>query len=343
MKRAKRKEGGGLYFSDPTPSRDLIRSGCTLLDLITGGPKGAWPLGRVINIVGDKSTGKTLLAIEATANFCLQYPNGIPFYREAEEAFDKPYAGALGMPIDRVRFWDDEYDDPLDTVEKFYKDLKAATQECKKKGVPGLYVLDALDALSDDAEMKREDLEKEGYGVAKAFKMSLMFRKIIGLVSQANMCVIIISQIRDNIGAMFGKKSKRSGGKAMDFYCSLVVWLSYLGEIQKTRKGVKRTVGIKIKAKCEKNKITVPFRACEFPIRFGYGIDDLEANLNWLMEVNRTEDIDLSKKAAKEIVSSLDNINDEEYAFLSKRTKKAVKSAWREIETGFLPKRKKYS
>lgn len=343
MKRVKRHNRGGLYFTDPSPARKLIKSGCTLLDLITGGPKGAWPLGRVVNIVGDKSTGKTLLAIEACANFARAFPKGQLFYREAEEAFDKPYASALGMPIDRVRFWDDEHEESLNTVEAFYKDLKRAADICKHSNQPGLYVLDALDALSDEAEMKREDLEKEGFGVAKAFKMSLMFRKIIGLVSKANMCVIIISQIRDNIGAMFGRKHKRSGGKAMDFYCSLVIWLSYLGEIQKTRKGQKRTIGIKIKAKCEKNKITVPFRSCEFPIRFGYGIDDLEANINWLIEAGRTEDIGFSKKEAKEQLNKLDWLDDEDHRALSINTRKAVRIAWREIETSFLPKRQKYA
>src|ERR1019366_3976564 len=98
MKRERVKPGGN-YFSSPKTGIEFISSGCHNLDLALG---GGWAEGRVSNIVGDKSTGKSLLAIEACANFAIKYPKGTIRYREAEAAFDRPYAEALGMPVDHV-------------------------------------------------------------------------------------------------------------------------------------------------------------------------------------------------------------------------------------------------
>src|SRR4051812_12321005 len=94
-------------------------TGCCLLDRVLG---GGWPEGRIVNIVGDSSTGKTLQAIEAAANFAFKYPSGLIRYREAEEAFDRPYAKSLGMPLKRVDFGEG-FD--VDTVEDFYNDVVA--------------------------------------------------------------------------------------------------------------------------------------------------------------------------------------------------------------------------
>src|SRR3990172_1731587 len=140
---------GGLYFSSTKTNIDFISSGCAVLDCVLG---GGWPLGRVVNIVGDKSTGKTLLAIEAAANCAATFTKGRIWYREAEAAFDRNYAAALGMPLARVSFGDAR----LRTVEDLFEDLAGAIKSLGVKGPPGLYIVDSLDALSDRAELDRD-------------------------------------------------------------------------------------------------------------------------------------------------------------------------------------------
>src|SRR3990167_3427011 len=243
MERVRRaqKEGGAKVA--PPSTLSFIHSGCTLLDLVTGGARGAWPLGRITNIVGDKSTGKTLLAIEACANFSRQFKNGRIWYREAEAAFDPTYAETIGMPLDRVSFGKHK----LDTVEDFYTDLLKQTEWCQENDRPGLYILDSLDALSARKELER-DVDKGSYGADKAKQMSQLFRKLIRQVEASKMSVIIISQIRDKIGVTFGRKTSRSGGHALDFYASIIIYLSHITTLTKIRNGQKRSTGIRIKA-----------------------------------------------------------------------------------------------
>jgi recombination protein RecA len=334
LKRDK-KGGGGLYMDNPTSGLDFTPSGCTLLDLILS---GGWAQGRMANIIGDKSTGKTLLAIEACANFLKKYPKGKIYYREAEAAFDKDYAAALGMPIEDVSFIED--DDEFDTVEDFYEDLDSILDKLKP-GQPALYILDSLDALSDRAELARK-IDEGSYGTGKAKQMSQLFRRLIRKIKKKNVCVIIISQIRANIGAMFGDKHSRSGGAALDFYASQVVKLAHLKNIVSVSGGQKRTTGIRIKAKCTKNKIGQAQRSCEFVIRFGFGVESYTAGMSFLIEAKRTKELGLSIDAAKDMMDDAQEWNDECYHKESARLDEAVKKVWWDIERSFLPTRKKY-
>lgn len=299
---------------------------------------GGAPLGRIINIVGDKSTGKTLQAIELAANFARQYPRGEIEYFEGEHAFDPGYAAAVGMPIDRVTFT--EKDDTQNTVQHFYKTLEAFADNCKKRGVPGLYILDSLDSISDDAEQERS-IDQASYGQDKAKKMSELFRKLTGKIEKANVCVLIISQVRDAIGVTFGKKQRRSGGKALDFYASLVIWLAKLKTLNVVRGGITRAVGIRIKAKADKNKIALPFRECEYDIQFGYGIDDIGASLDWLTEHKRLDKLELDMNR-KQIEAAFENEDAATRAELKAHIDEVVVREWYEVEKLFLPKRSKY-
>lgn len=303
--------GGGLYFSSPKEKVQFIHSGCALLDCVLG---GGWPLGRVANIVGDKSTGKTLLAIEAIANFYRQYPDGSVRYNEAEAAFDTDYAQALGVPFDRV-----DMTEECTTVEELFDDVQ--TFLSNKPDGPGLYIMDSLDSLSDKAERER-GIEEASYGGAKAKKLSEFFRRVTQDLKRSDVALIIISQVRDNIGAMFGEKHTRSGGKALDFYASQVVWLAHMGILKRTVAKVERPVGVKIKAKCKKNKVGLPFRECEFEITFGYGIEDEKASRAWLASIGKTAlGADLEGEALRGRI--IDH--------------------WFEIEKSFLPVRRKYA
>jgi recombination protein RecA len=319
---------------------EFFSSGCTLLDLVLG---GGWALQHIFNIVGDKSTGKTLLAIEGMANFKRKFPKGRMRYGESEASFDPEFARTLGFPDDV-----ELPEDPLNTVEDFEADFR---QFIKKEEGPSLYILDSLDALSDEAEMERweENIkaraagkeEKGTYGATKPKKMSEFFRKLVRETRDNNACLGIISQIRDNIGVTFGETKTRSGGKALDFYASQVLWLADLGKNTRTSKGETRPVGVNIRARCKKLKVGMPFRECDFPIIFGYGIDDEAAMLQWLTHLKQYE-----KETVKEIEKKLDKARttkdyatiDEVKAILQTDTIRV----WNEIERNLAPTITKY-
>lgn len=321
------------HFAAPTGSIKFIPSGCKLLDLVLG---GGWALGRVSNVVGDKAVGKTLLAIEACTNFAHTYPKGKIWYREAESAFDLDYAAALGMPLDRIKFRDD-----LETVEDFYDDLRAQAKKAEELGVSGLYILDSLDALSDKSEMER-DIDKGTYGAQKAKQMSTLFRKLVRRIRATNIHLMIISQVRDNIGVTFGRKFSRSGGRALDFYASQVVYLALIEKIHKTKAKQKRTIGIRVRAKCDKNKIGLPFRECDFNIIFGFGVEDYQAGLEWLADVKKLELLGISEKAVPDFIHDCMLWDEDEYKAHKSKLDTALLTAWTQVESSFLPKRRKY-
>lgn len=309
----------------------FVTSGSFLLDLALG---GGWAIGRVINVVGDKSSGKTLLAIEAAANFNMIAPLDRLRYVEAEAAFSEAYAQSIGFPIGL------DLTGGVHTVQEFQSDL---TQWIARKGAdkgPGLYTLDSYDALSDDAEMAR-DLDAASYGAEKAKASSKMFRMINADVERSNTTLFIISQIRDKIGVTFGEKKTRSGGKALDFFASQILWLSEIGKIKATAAGVERYVGLNVRAQVKKNKVGTPFRECELIVRFGYGIDDELSMIEWLKDVNS-----LSPKEATALRDDLARLRKardiEGVHTLNQDLRVETNSKWTAIEDALAPPMKKY-
>lgn len=336
--RSAKAQSGGDYF--PARSKlKFISSGCTLLDCILG---GGWPLGRVSNVVGDKSTGKTLLAIEATANFALQFPKGRIWYREGEASFDEPYAERLGLPLDRVDFGPEGIDSVWDTVEAVFVDLEKQLDKAIKGGFPGLYIIDSLDALSSDAELER-DVGQGSYNLEKQKRLGELFRRLVRKIKQANVHLMFISQVRDKIGVVFGDKHTRSGGKALDFYASQIIWLSHLGTLTRTIKGIKRASAVRIMAKCKKNKVVESFRDCQFTIRFGLGVDDLTANLAWLKEIKRLDVVGLKKDdQIIDYISDMERLGSEDYRKQLRAVSQEVINLWETVEASFRPTIRKY-
>jgi recombination protein RecA len=329
--RSTKREKIGNYFVAPKTHLSFIASGCKLLDLALG---GGWAEGRIANIIGDKSTGKTLLAIEAAANFIRKYPKARVRYREAEAAFDKPYAGALGMPISRVDFGTA----PMVTVEDMFEDLTAIIE---KANGPELYILDSLDALSNRAEMSRE-IDAGTFGAEKAKKMSELFRRLTQGMADKRVTLIIISQIRSKIGFTMGRTTDRQGGRALDFYASQVMYLAQVGRLVRTIAGIKRPTGVSILAKIDKNKVGLPFREAEFDITFGYGVDDIRACLEWLQLAGSLSESGVAKDKIKNYGRAIQAWPDDEYAEEVKRIHEIVDRRWREVEQSFLPVRRKY-
>lgn len=333
---------GNSYFAD-SALRDLefVSSGCGLLDCVLG---GGYVLGRMSNIIGDKSTGKTLLAIEGMANFAATYPSGMLRYAEAEAAFDKGYAGALGMPLDRVEWakLENTKGEADRTVEWLFDDLSATIKRLGKD--PGFYVVDSLDALSDRAEMGR-DISEGSYGAQKAKKLGETFRRLVGDIERTRLCLIIISQIRDKIGVTFGETKMRTGGHAMDFYASHCLWLHQIKTLSKTVAKIERPVGLMIRAKCKKNKVGLPLRECDFPLLFGYGLEDLQAGLDFLSDADATEalaELGLTKAGYATSVRAMRNRGGAEVAEFRAQVNAVVAREWARIEQTFLPKFTKY-
>jgi recombination protein RecA len=311
----------------------FIPTGSTMLDCALG---GGWAGARIINIVGDRSTGKTLLAIEACANLAMQYKNGLIRYKEAEAAFDPAYAETLGLPIGRV---DLEYE--FNTVEELQKDMLAFVERCKTKNVPGLYVLDSLDAMSSKAEQNRS-IDDSSYGDGKAAKMSELFRRNTRKLKQANVTVLVISQVRDNIGVTYGRKTKRSGGRALDFYASQIVYLAQIKKIHRTVRGVKRPIGVEVRAMVDKNKVGLPFREADFRIVFGYGIDDMASCLDWLKQVKELGKLKISKTQIDTTLKRYQRMPVEERRAFEERVRAHVRRVWQQIENDFAPQTRKY-
>jgi RecA/RadA recombinase len=328
MSRIRLDDAKSSYFTK-TSNKSLIfiPSGSTQLDLVLG---GGWPLRRISNVVGDKSTGKTQLAIEAMINFLKMYPNGVVEYQEVESAFDIPYAEELGLDVSRVKILED-----VETVQGTMEAIDLFLKKVNKKEQPGFRIIDTLDGIYDSDSNTLE----EGYDKARrANNINSLITKSVGKFKRANAHQMIISQVRYNIGVTFGDKYTRSGGKAMDFYISQCLWLSEIKKIVRTIGKIKKDVAIRVRAKCKKNKVGLPYRECEFPVVFGYGIDNITSCIEWLNLIGCLDELEDSDMKLSKLINRIKSGDKEMYKKMVKLTRKK----WFEIETKFLPKYKKY-
>jgi recombination protein RecA len=322
----------------PERSVRFLPTGSTNLNLaLSNTAMGGWAQGRIVNIVGDRSSGKTLLAIEACASFAMLYGSDRIRYVEAEAAFDEDYAEMLGMP-QGIKIGRD-----VSTVEGWYKDLERFLETMNKSNKPSLYVLDSLDALSDDAEMGR-DIDDASYGATKAKKMSELFRRVTNKVEGSNCTLFIISQVRAKIGVVFGEKTSRSGGKALDFYASQILWLSEQQKVTRTVMSAKRVIGLDVKARVRKNKVAPPYRETEFTILFNYGVDDEQSMIDWLKDNGALKALDHDEAQLKRWLNTArENADRESLQRLNKMLAEAVAKRWHDIEEELKPRMRKYA
>lgn len=272
----------GHYFPFTEDKIERIGSGCLLLDDALG---GGWAQDKIFNIVGDSSTGKTLLAIEACANFVLKHKDKAQIlYFEGEAAFDEDYAASLGLPSESVTLIRD-----LDTIEEIseYVNKEINTNVKAKNGNKLFVIIDSVDSFSTSLEVSRDKDDKGSYGTEKALALSQFFRKITRKLSRASVTMCVVSQTRQRIGVFFGKAETRSGGKALDFYATQILWLTEIGKIKRTVDKIDAIIGIRVKARVEKNKAGPPFKEALISIMFNFGVDDLLTSLDYLKKVGK--------------------------------------------------------
>jgi len=336
----------------PAPEKErveFINTGSVILNLAASqkARDGGWARGRVVNLVGDGSTGKTLLALEGAAqvHYYIQQINSSLFpkvertnivYWNKESVMDFPLEKMYGKSFCDAIDWSDK----CFTAEQWGRDLFRRLLS-HKKGECFLGILDSIDSLGTEGGQARlatsvtSDKPMEGtYGTgverAKYFSSDL-FNNLCSEMQGKDFTLILVSQVRDKINAgMFEKKQYRAGGKALDFYTHQVAWLASAGKLKSEYEKQKRIYGVTIRAFFDRSKVAPPFREAKVDILFDYGLDDIGSMVEFLSSAKIQEEFkeQFGKQVTREDLINAADTDRKIYEQLIN----TVETYWKEIE-----------
>ena len=313
---------------------DLLSTGSTLLDLaISGGRSkfGGIPKGKVVEIFGPESSGKTALLSEACS--AAQSKGGKILFLDPEGRLDKEYSLLYGLDIKEENYF------MPDTVEEVFQIIR--DWEPSSDRLIDVIACDSLAALSTKMEME----DKDQYGMRRAKEFSEGLRRIAREVAKKGIILLLTNQVRENIGVTFGEKEVTPGGRAVRFYSSLRIRVGPAKTNSKIKKVVnigknkiEKVIGITSNCIVKKSSVDDPFRSADISIIFSYGIDDIRDMLKYQKAVLGLGTYQVKDKSFKALDDAIDFVEENDlYMFL----KESTAELWKEIESKFKSSRKK--
>ncbi len=263
------------YFLDgsdstPTDIREFLSTGSSILDLaISNRPNGGIAVGRITEINGLESSGKSLLGAHILAE--TQKKDGVAVYIDTETAVSEEFLQVIGVDNKKMLYLH------LETVEDIFEAIEEIVTKVRESDKNRLVTIlvDSVAAASTKFEVEA-DFDKDGYATHKAIIISKALRKITQMVGRQRVALVFTNQLRQKLGVMFGDPWTTSGGKALPFHSSTRIRLKNKGQIKDKKNN---TIGMKIIAQVIKNRLGPPLREAEFPLYFDKGIDD---KASWL-------------------------------------------------------------